>query len=109
MVWYNTYRMKIDFSALEGFEWDKGNLEHIKKHNVDFRECEDVFFNKPLIVFVDEEHSATEKRYKTFGVTADGRKLALAITIRNNKIRVVMARNRNKKEIMQLGGERKRI
>lgn len=101
--------MKIDFNALEGFEWDKGNLEHIKKHNVDFRECEDVFLNKPLIVFVDEEHSTAEKRYKIFGVTTDGRKLALAITIRNNKIRVVMARDRNKKEIMQLGGERKRI
>ena len=101
--------MKIDSGSLEGFEWDKGNLEHIKKHNVDFRECEDVFLNRPLIVFVDEEHSTTEKRYKIFGVTTDGRKLALAITIRNNKIRVMMARNRNKKEIMRLGGERKRI
>ena len=101
--------MKIDFNALEGFEWDHGNLEHIKKHDVDYRECEDVFLNQPLFVLVDEEHSAREKRYKIFGVTTDGRKIALAITIRNNKIRVMMARNRNKKEIMRLGGERKRI
>ncbi len=101
--------MEIDFDALEGFEWDQGNLEHIKRHNVDYRECEDVFLNQPLIVFVDEKHSTTETRYKIFGVTTGGRKLALAITIRNNKIRVVMARDRNKKEIMQLGGERKRI
>lgn len=101
--------MKIDFSKLDGFEWDNGNLGHIKKHNVDYRECEEAFLNKPLIVFVDEEHSAMEKRYKIFGVTTVRRKLALAITIRNNKIRVVMARDQNKKEIIQLGGERKRI
>lgn len=97
--------MKIDFSLLEGFEWDKGNIEHIKKHKVGYQECEEVFLNKSLIVFVDEEHSSIEKRYKIFGVTTKGRKLALAITIRNNKIRVVMARDKNRKEKIQLGGE----
>ncbi len=98
--------MRIDLKVLEGFEWDQGNLKHIKKHKVDYRECEDIFLNKPLIVLVDEEHSAGEKRYKIFGVTTGRRKLALAITIRNNKIRVVTARDRNRKERMQLGGEK---
>ncbi len=39
--------MKIDFGTLEGLEWDKGNLGHIRKHNVDYRECEEVFVNIP--------------------------------------------------------------
>ena len=97
--------MIFNLSRLVGFEWDKGNLGHIKKHGVDYKECEEIFFNKPLIMFINEEHSVIEKRYKIFGVTTNRRKLALAITIRNNKVRVVMARDRNRKEKIKLGGE----
>ena len=40
----------FDLSKLEGFDWNKGNLEHIKNHNVSYRECEEAFLGKPLIV-----------------------------------------------------------
>ena len=43
--------MVFDSSKIEGFEWDRGNLEHIKIHNVSYRECEDAFLNKPFIVW----------------------------------------------------------
>lgn len=90
--------MKIDFDLLDGFDWDKSNIEHIEKHNVDYIECEEVFANQPLIVFFDEKHSIEERRYKIFGISSKGRKLTLAITIRHLKIRIITARDRNKKE-----------
>lgn len=89
----------IDFSRVVGFEWDEGNLNKNRlKHGVDASECEEVFFNEPMLVLDDTKHSIVEKRYRVFGVTTSGRMLALAITVRNNAIRVVMARDQSKKE-----------
>lgn len=90
--------MALDFTKIEGFEWDKGNLEHIKKHNVDYRECEQVFFNKPVIFIFDPKHSIKEKRYRVLGESDQERKLALAITLRARKITVITARGQSRKE-----------
>ncbi len=91
--------MDINFDKLEGFEWDQGNLEHIKKHDVDYKECEEIFYNKPLQINEDKDHSSvTETRFEALGQTSKGRKLFLAFTIRKNKIRVISSRNQNKKE-----------
>lgn len=90
--------MKIDFDLLEGFEWDKGNLKHIKKHDVEFSECEEVFINKPSIVNEDEYHSQMEERFRIYGQTNEKRALMLIFTIRNDKIRVISARDQNKRE-----------
>lgn len=98
----------FDSSKLEGFEWDKGNLEHIKKHNIDYKECEETFLNKPLIVNVDETHSQTEERFRVYGQTNKSRFTFIIFTIRKDKIRVISARNQNKKEQKQFqkaGGE----
>ncbi|MEK7550262.1 MAG: BrnT family toxin [Patescibacteria group bacterium] len=90
--------LSLFLSKFEKFEWDKGNLEHIKKHKVNYNECEQVFSNKPLIILGDEKHSVYEERYKIFGKSNEGRYLALVITVREDKIRIVMARDQNKKE-----------
>lgn len=97
----------FDLSKLERFEWDKGNLEHIKKHKVNFKECEGVFSNKPLLISEDKKHSEIEERFEVLGITNQGRLIFLVFTIRNNRIRVVSARNQNKKEQkeFQEGGE----
>lgn len=100
--------MTIDWNSLEGFEWDKGNLEHIKKHMVEAVECEGIFFNRPLILNEDESHSQTEERFRAYGQTNSGKLLFIIFTIRNNKIRVVSARDQNKKErkeFQEIGGE----
>jgi uncharacterized DUF497 family protein len=89
---------KLDFSKLIGFEWDRGNLDHIKKHNVDYEECEEMFFNEGLIFFKDEKHSIFEERFKVFGNSNKNRKLALVVTVRKYKVRVIMARDQNKRE-----------
>ncbi len=87
------------FVEIEGFEWNNGNVNKNRlKHGVDVSECEEVFFNKPIIILPDLIHSKFEKRYRILGITTLGRKLALAITIRNKRIRVIMARDQSKKE-----------
>lgn len=85
--------------SLSGFDWDKGNLEkNWLKHNVSASECESVFFNKPLLVELDSKHSTSEQRYYALGRTDNGRQLFLVFTVRNNKIRIISARDMSKKE-----------
>lgn len=100
--------VKFDLSRIEGFDWDEGNLEHIKKHYVHYKECEEIFFNTPLRLVEDQEHSQVEERLQALGKTNKGRFVFIVFTIRENKIRVVSARGQNRKErkINQNGGEK---
>ena len=82
-----------------GFEWDKGNLtKNWERHQVSMGECEQVFYNEPLIVFDDDNHSQNEKRWYLLGITDTGRELFIVFTIRKDLIRVISARDMNKKE-----------
>ena len=83
----------------EGFQWDEGNsLKNWNLHQVLDIECEEVFFNIPLITSDDRGHSAGEKRYYCLGRTDANRWLFISFTIRNNLIRVISARDMNRKE-----------
>ncbi len=82
-----------------GFDWDKGNLiKNLEKHNVSHWECEQIFFNDPLLLYEDYKHSTTEKRLYVLGKTDFNRRLFIAFTIRKNLIRVISARDMNKHE-----------
>ena len=82
-----------------GFQWDKGNIEkNWQKHKVTRSECEQVFFNVPIIISTDVKHSTKEKRWYLLGQTDSARFLFVVFTIRNNLIRVISAREMNKKE-----------
>jgi hypothetical protein len=86
-------------NEFSGFEWDKGNLEKNKKsHDVENYECEQIFFGSPLIIIPDEKHSIGESRYAAFGRSLRGRLLTVVFTKRNDKIRVISARDMNKRE-----------
>ncbi|PIP87613.1 hypothetical protein COW80_04870 [Candidatus Beckwithbacteria bacterium CG22_combo_CG10-13_8_21_14_all_01_47_9] len=94
----------MKFKDLAGFDWNKANKQkNLVKHKVYYyyKECEEVFFNKPLIFFQDEKHSLKEKRYGVFGQTNNKRLLTIIFTIRNNKVRAISARDQNKKERKQ--------
>ena len=80
------------------FEWDKHNIDHIRKHKVEPGECEQVFFNIPLTVKPDLIHSRGEERYFALGKTNMNRILVVIFTIRKTRVRVITARDANKKE-----------
>lgn len=83
----------------KGFDWDKGNLDkNWLKHGVSPYECEQVFMNKPLLLFPDEKHSDLEERFFVLGITNNGRGLFIVFTVRNENIRVISARDMSKKE-----------
>ena len=89
----------FDFDSIVGFDWDEGNKQkNWDKHRVDYRVCEEVSFNQPLLINEDSKHSSQEKRFYVLGRTDNGRTLFLVYTIRNNKIRVISARDQNKRE-----------
>jgi uncharacterized protein len=86
-------------SEIQEFDWDLWNIvKNVDKHQVENKECEDVFFNQPQLVEFDEKHSLDENRYKILGITDRKRQLIVVFTIRNNKIRIISARDQSKKE-----------
>ena len=87
------------FSQVNGFEWDEGNItKNWEKHKVSHTECEEIFFNEPLILQKDKKHSEEELRYFTLGQTNSGRLLFVVFTIREDQIRVICTRDMTKKE-----------
>jgi uncharacterized DUF497 family protein len=89
----------IDFSSVTGFEWDEGNQDkNREKHQVSNGECEEVFFNLPLLLEPDPTHSQSESRYYVLGQTNAGRRLFIAFTVRGGNIRVISARDMSKRE-----------
>ncbi len=90
--------MKI-LSQCEGFEWDDGNInKNWLKHNVSPAECEQLFFNRPLVIQDDIKHAEAEKRFYALGRTDSKRPLFIAFTVRNTRIRVISARDMSRKE-----------
>ncbi len=91
--------MENEFVKIIGFQWDEGNIDkNLFKHNVENWECEQIFFNEPLIILDDPKHSFSEKRWAAFGRTDTGRRLVVIFTKRNERIRIISAREMNKKE-----------
>lgn len=83
-----------------GFEWDHGNdTKNWDKHDVSTRECEQIFFNKPLIVKRDSKHSGFENRYYVLGKTDMNRLLFAVFTVRCEKIRIISVRDMTENEI----------
>lgn len=98
-----------DLSQCIGFEWDSGNSrKNWLKHHVSPMECEELFFNRPLVIAEDTKHSHQEKRYYALGQTNMKRFLYVVFVVRNRNIRVVSARDMNRKEReVYLGDEEK--
>ena len=92
--------MKIEFEQITGFQWDAGTLnKNLTKHNVENWECEQVFFNEPLIIADDPKHSNTEKRWVAFGKSDADRLLTIVFTIRVSLIRIISAGDMSPREI----------
>ncbi|MBI2346067.1 MAG: BrnT family toxin [Deltaproteobacteria bacterium] len=87
------------FKGLKGFDWDAGNTDKNEaKHGVTNLECEEVFFNRPLIVTRNPELLQGEDRYLVLGRTHAKRLLFVVFTRRGERIRVISARPMSRKE-----------
>jgi uncharacterized protein len=86
------------------FEWDEWNVEKNRiLHGVLPEEQEQVFFDEGKVIYEDTTHSiGKERRFLILGRTKVGRKLYIAFTIRNNKIRIISARDLNRREVSLL-------
>ena len=91
----------VDIAQAEGFQWDQGNArKNEDKHDVSQPESEQAFFNEPLLMMEDKEHSIVEARFHALGLTDSGRKLHLTFTMRDEGklIRIISARDMSRKE-----------
>jgi hypothetical protein len=80
------------------FIWDKGNKDKSwLKHKVTIEECEEVFFDENKNEYPDPEHSTHEVRKILVGKTKGKRILFIVYTVRKHLIRVISARDLNKR------------
>ena len=91
--------MKNIIKECEGFQWDDGNSDkNWIRHRVSRFECEELFFNQPLIVRQDLKHSQSEVRFYSLGRTDSNRFLLIAFTLRGKLVRVISAGDMTTKE-----------
>ena len=87
------------FAESEGFQWDAANSIKIwERHRVTPSECEEGFFNRPLVVGDDEKHSKGEERFYPLGQSDAARLLFVVFTIRGQRIRVISALDMSRNE-----------
>jgi uncharacterized DUF497 family protein len=80
-------------------EWDpKKAKSNLRKHRVSFEEAATALSNPMAATGADPDHSITEERYITFGVSGRGRLLVVAHTDEEETIRIISARIASKGE-----------
>jgi uncharacterized protein len=81
------------------FEWDSRKAaQSLRKHGVSFQEAASVFGDPLALTFDDPDHSLTEQRCITVGMSSAGRVLIVAHADRGENIRIVSARKTTRRE-----------
>jgi len=81
------------------FEWDpKKAAATVRKHGVTFQEAATVFGDPLAITFDDPDHSESEERYLTFGLSLQGRLIVISHTERGERTRIVRPRLMGREE-----------
>ena len=81
------------------FTWDLKKAEvNVRKHGVDFHEAATVLEDPLSTTFSDSEHSTTEHRFITVGMSAGALLLVVVHTEREDKIRIISARRATRHE-----------
>ncbi len=81
------------------FEWDSAKAAaNAKKHGVLFEEAVTAMGDHFAATARDLAHSTVEFRFVTFGLSANGRVLAVSHTERGQRIRIISARLATKTE-----------
>ena len=81
------------------FAWDpKKATANVKKHGVTFQEAATIFGDPLAITFDDPDHSMSENRYITFGLSLQKRLIVVSHTERGDRTRIINARLMDRKE-----------
>ena len=81
------------------FEWNEDKASaNIRKHQVGFDEAATVFLDPLARTMIDQEHSQSETRFVTIGMSALGRLLVVVNTERGRRIRIISCRRATGRE-----------
>jgi uncharacterized DUF497 family protein len=93
------------------FEWDpKKATINYSKHKISFELAATIFLDKNVITIFDSDHSETEDRWITMGLSKNGTILTIIHTYdeiddSSISIRIISARKSTKNEIKQYPGK----
>ena len=80
-------------------EWDAPKAAaNLRKHGVSFEEASSVFFAPLSATGDDPDHSPSERRFVTLGISFSGRLLVVAYAEREDAIRIISARKATRSE-----------
>jgi uncharacterized DUF497 family protein len=71
------------------FDWDRNNLRKIRAHRIKQIEVEQALSRNPILIY--EQDANGEIRYVYYGETEGSRMIAVVLTERAEKIRVITA------------------
>ena len=71
------------------FDWDQGNLKKIRMQRITAVEVEQALSREPILIHVQDAED--EPRYVYYGETERNRLLAIVLTERDERIRVITA------------------
>lgn len=71
------------------FDWDRSNLSKIRAHRIKREEAEQAMVNSPIPIY--EQNVKEETRFVYYGETDTGRQIAIVVTERAERLRVITA------------------
>jgi uncharacterized DUF497 family protein len=84
------------------YEWDPAkDRSNREKHGVSFAEASTVFLDARHITVPDERFEFDEFRFRTIGYTGTNRLVVVAHTDRDERVRIIMARDVTPRERRQ--------
>ena len=88
------------------FEWDPLKARtNLQKHGVSFSEAVSAFTDQLSVTIPDPDHSEGEERFLLLGLSDEGRLLIVVHADRGEKIRIISAREANRRERRQYAQE----
>jgi len=81
------------------FEWDPGKArQNRREHRIPFQEAATIFGDPLAVTYPDPDHSTSEQRFITVGMSSVGRVLIVAHVDRNENVRIISARKTTQRE-----------
>ncbi|MGP8155495.1 MAG: BrnT family toxin [Candidatus Acidiferrales bacterium] len=81
------------------FEWDPAKAgRNRRKHRISFEEAATVFGDALALTYPDPDHSTSEQRFITIGMSNRNRVLVIAHTDRGDGVRIISARRATRHE-----------